>query len=128
VRGQLAYYSNGNIYTCDEGRMLAEMGNDSFKVGTVNDTYEEIVGGSVCKTMCVASCLEAIPSCEQCVYSPYCGTCPVINFAMYGSIFVNIPNDYKCKIYKGMLDTLFMYLHEKDPKVMEIFKRWACVE
>jgi hypothetical protein len=28
--GQLAYYYDGDIYTCDEGRMLSEMGNDSF--------------------------------------------------------------------------------------------------
>lgn len=128
VRGQLAYYCDGNIYTCDEGRMLAEMGNEAFKVGTVYDTYEDIVGSSVCKTMCVASCLEAIPSCEQCVYSPYCGTCPVVNLAMYGSIFTGIPKDYKCRIYKGMLDILFTYLHENDSKKIEIFKRWACVE
>lgn len=31
--GQIAYYYDGNIYTCDEGRMLAEMGDDSFKLG-----------------------------------------------------------------------------------------------
>ena len=28
--GQLAYYYNGKIYSCDEARMLAEMGYDSF--------------------------------------------------------------------------------------------------
>lgn len=128
VRSQLAYYCNGNIYTCDEGRMMAEMGNEAFKVGTVDDSYQDIVGGSVCKTMCVASCLEAIPSCEQCVYNPYCGTCPVINLAMYESIFVGTPKDYKCRIYKGILDILFEYLQENNSEKMMIFKRWACVD
>lgn len=34
--GQLAYYYDGNIYTCDEGRMVAEMGDPMFCLGNVN--------------------------------------------------------------------------------------------
>ena len=33
--GQLAYNYNGDIYTCDEGRMAAWSGNDMFRVGNV---------------------------------------------------------------------------------------------
>lgn len=56
--GQLAYYYDGNIYTCDEGRMLAEMGNDSFKLGNVNNTYKELMETGATKAMCISSCLE----------------------------------------------------------------------
>ena len=33
--GQLAYYADGNIFTCDEGRMLHEMGQSTFQLGNV---------------------------------------------------------------------------------------------
>ena len=81
--GQIAYYYDGNIYTCDEGRMLAEMGDDSFKLGNVYDnTYDELINCNNCKAACISSVLESLPTCHDCVYSPYCGTCPVTNLAL----------------------------------------------
>ena len=31
--GQIAYNYNGQVFTCDEGRMMAQMGEDMFKMG-----------------------------------------------------------------------------------------------
>ncbi|MEI3438353.1 MAG: SPASM domain-containing protein [Blautia sp.] len=46
--GQLAYYYNGKIYSCDEARMLAEMGDDSFCLGNVfEDDYQSIMQSPV---------------------------------------------------------------------------------
>lgn len=102
--GQLAYYYDGNIYTCDECRMLAEMGNDSFKVGNVyENTYNDLVTSDSAKTVCVSSCLECLTKCHSCVYMPYCGTCPVINLAQENNIFSRTNENYRCKIYKGMI-------------------------
>lgn len=102
--GQLAYYYDGNIYTCDEGRMLAEMGNDSFKVGNVyENTYNDLVTSDSAKTVCVSSCLECLTKCHSCVYMPYFGTCPVINLAQENNIFSRTNENYRCKIYKGMI-------------------------
>lgn len=40
--GQLAFTASGNVYTCDEGRMMAEMGDDAFKLGNVFENgYDE---------------------------------------------------------------------------------------
>ena len=42
--GQMAYYYNGNVYTCDEGRMLAEMGNSAFCLGSaLKNDYNELM-------------------------------------------------------------------------------------
>ena len=55
--GQLAYNYNGDVYTCDEGRMLSMMDDESFRLGNVREnTYQEIVGSPVTRTMCTASC------------------------------------------------------------------------
>lgn len=122
--GQLAYYYDGNIYTCDEARMLSEMGDDSFKLGNVyENTYEELMQCDCTKAMCVSSCIECLPYCGSCVYMPYCGTCPVINLAQDNTIFSKNPREYRCKIYSGILDILFDYI-EHEPNVLEIFKNW----
>lgn len=122
--GQLAYYYDGNIYTCDEGRMMAEMGNTTFRLGNVYQmTYDDLMESNVCKITCQSSVLESLPSCCDCVYHPYCGVCPVINLAMENHIYERTPNNYRCQMYKGILDTLFecMYL---DEEAVSIFKTW----
>lgn len=122
--GQLAYYYDGDIYTCDEGRMLSEMGNISFKLGNVfENKYSDLMKCDCTKAMCISSCLECLPYCNSCVYQPYCGTCPVVNLAQDNNIFAKNPNEYRCQVYKGILDILFNYL-ENDSEVTEIFKSW----
>lgn len=122
--GQLAYYYDGNIYTCDEGRMLAEMGDDSFKLGNVyENTYKDLMQSDCTKTMCISSCIECLPYCNSCAYMPYCGTCPVINLAQDNNIFAQNPKEYRCKIYGGILDILFNYI-ENEPDIVDVFKTW----
>lgn len=101
--GQMAYYYDGNIYTCDEGRMVAEMGDQMFCLGNVNySTYDDLMENRVCKVTCQASVLESLPGCCDCVYHPYCGVCPVISYASDNSIYTRESNVYRCKIYKGI--------------------------
>lgn len=114
--GQIAYYYDGSVYTCDEGRMIAEMGDDSFKLGTVDNSYEELINSNNCKAACISSILESLPNCSDCVYNPYCGTCPVVNFAISNNIYNREPRDYKCKIYSGMLDIIFNALRDEEKK------------
>lgn len=123
--GQLAYYYDGNIFTCDEARMLYEMGDDSFRVGSVfKSDYNSVVDSKITTLSAKSSVLEAIPSCSECVYQPYCGVCPVINYAINNDIYETAPQEYKCKIYSGMLDSIFDYLYFNDNDSMEIFWRW----
>ncbi|SCY47424.1 His-Xaa-Ser system radical SAM maturase HxsB [Lachnospiraceae bacterium XPB1003] len=121
--GQMAFYYDGNIYTCDEGRMVAEMGDSAFRLGDVfSCDYNKLLDSGVCKTVCSASCLEAIPGCCDCVYQPYCGVCPVINYAVDKDLFARKTNN-RCKIYSGILDYLFDIFKNK-PENVDIFKRW----
>lgn len=122
--GQMAYYYDGNIYTCDEGRMVAEMGDQMFHLGNVNySTYDDLMENRVCKVTCQASVLESLPGCCDCVYHPYCGVCPVISYASDNSIYARESNVYRCKIYKGILDILFEILFE-EPDAEDILKTW----
>lgn len=124
--GQIAYNFNGNIYTCDEGRMLAEMGDESFKIGSICESnYIDLIENTACKTTCISSCLDSIPFCTDCVYSPYCGTCPVYNYVEFKTIFSQMPRNYKCKINRGIFDIIFEKLREHNSVIMDIFLKWV---
>ena len=123
--GQIAIYYDGNIYTCDEGRMVAEMGDSVFKLGDVfSNDYNDLLDSGVCKTVCAASCLESLPSCCDCVYQPYCGVCPVINYALDKDLFSKNYQNNRCKVYSGMLDYLFGVIQEENCEAMSILERW----
>lgn len=121
--GQMAYYYDGNVFTCDEGRMIYEMGDASFKLGTVNNSYDELMNSSVCKAVSAASVLESLPGCSDCPYNIYCGVCPVINFALEKDIYAKAPNNYRCRLYGRILDTIFDILAENNEQ-SELLKLW----
>lgn len=123
--GQLAYYYDGNVYTCDEARMVAEAGNKMFCLGNVyEDSLKDMISSKTCAVTCTASILESLPGCSDCVYQPYCGTCPVINLATSGNIFPVEAESYRCKIYKGILDYLFELIEEGYEENMKILHAW----
>lgn len=121
--GQMAFDYNGNIYTCDEGRMAERMGYDNFKLGAVfGDKYDEIVDNEVTRTMCLGSSLDNQAGCNDCVYRPYCGICPLANFIEYGTIFPQVLNTDKHKINKALFDYIFTKI--SDEKYKKIFESW----
>lgn len=121
--GQLAYNYNGDVYTCDEGRMVGWLGDDIFKVGTVRDKYETVVSNATTKAVCASSNLESQPSCFRCAYKPYCGVCPVYNYETQGSIWGRMPSNYRCRLMTGVLDLLFGLLQEA--KSRPVLEKWA---
>ena len=122
--GQMAFVPNGNVYTCDEGRMAAEMGVDVFCLGNIyNNSYNDWIESSTCKTVCAASLLEGIPECCDCVYQIYCGTCPVITYMTEGNLFSSTPNHYRCKVYKGIIKTVLKFLIE-DEEPAYVLRSW----
>ena len=83
--GQIAYNRNGDIYTCDEGRMMANRGVENFRVGNVFESpYRDCLLSEMTCAVCNASCVEANPSYENCVYNPICVLCPVYSFFTQG--------------------------------------------
>ncbi len=122
--GQVAITANGNVYTCDEGRMMAEAGDESFLIGNVfKDSYSQWIQSSGCQAVCSASLLDTLPGCCDCVFKPYCGVCPVVNYALHGNI--SHVNPEKCKINKGIMSILLEYITEGDPFILDLFMRWG---
>lgn len=123
--GQMAFDPDGNIYSCDEGRMLSYMGDDSFRIGNVSsDTYESVINSKLCQQICSASVMESNSICSSCVYLPFCGICPVYNLSVYGDMTTFSRQDYRCTIYKGIMDYLFKCIMA-DNEENEVFRKWV---
>jgi uncharacterized protein len=99
------------------------VGDDTFVIGNVKkDKYQKIISHPTVKTLCMASLLEDLP-CDNCVYKPYCGVCPVQNYSLHNNIFPQLQTTEKCKYHKGMLDYLFKKMENK--VIEEVFKKWV---
>lgn len=118
--GQMLYNYDGNVYTCDEGRMVE---GDTFKIGEIGkDSYEDMISCDTTQAMITASLLDNQP-CDNCVYKPYCGVCPVKNYSNYGTLFPQMPNTGWCKLQKGQFNYLFSKLRNK--KYRQVFEDWV---
>jgi His-Xaa-Ser system radical SAM maturase HxsB len=126
--GQIAYNYDGKVFTCDEGRMLHEMGDSTFLIGDVGtSTYRELMGHETVRALAIASNLDAQPDCVNCAYNPYCGVCPVHNHKTQGTLFGRMRESTLCAVHKGIQDYLFEKLGDGDPTVLEAFQRWTTV-
>ena len=53
--GQIAYNYDGSIFTCDEGRMVHQMGDDVFLIGSVDSmTLKDVVTSETVKSLAMA--------------------------------------------------------------------------
>lgn len=125
--GQLAYNYDGQIFTCDEGRMLHEMGDDTFRLGTVDDRYRDVVGHETIRALVIASQLQGLPDCADCAYQPYCGIPPVHSHKTQGSLFGRMRESTLCQVHKGIQDYLFEKLATADEPTLEVLERWTTV-
>lgn len=125
--GQVAYNFNGDIYTCDEGRMLGWGGSELFKIGNLySSTYSDIINAPSTKMCALVSNLEAQPKCFRCVYMPFCGVCPVINQEENNNPWGNNVVSYRCKIITYIMDEFFKLLDS--PKYSKVIHKWIEVE
>lgn len=117
------YDYTGDVYPADEARMLARMGNNTFKMGNVfQDDYKKIFLSDVLKRIVRESCVETIPGCATCVYRTYCGVDVFRNYLETGDI-ANVRSDgFFCRKQTLVFDYLFERL--KDPDFIAMVSQW----
>jgi His-Xaa-Ser system radical SAM maturase HxsB len=125
--GQIAYNFDGRLYTCDEARMTAAMGNELFQIGEAGVTsYRDAYTHPTVKAMAVASIQDSLPHCETCWNEPFCGVCPMHNYMVGGDLFGQRPNSPKCKEHYTIASLLLERLaNDSDGKIEKIFRRWT---
>jgi His-Xaa-Ser system radical SAM maturase HxsB len=126
--GQVAYNYDGQVFPCDEARMLHQMGDSAALIGRCEElSYDQIIDSPVVNQLLVASTQEALPACCDCAYLPYCGTCPIYNYGTQGNIFGSMPSNQKCLMHMAIMDRLFELLRDGGPEVRRTFERWTTV-
>jgi His-Xaa-Ser system radical SAM maturase HxsB len=119
IISQLAYSHNGDIYTCDEGRQY-----EMFKLGNVKkDKYKDIIKSNAACSMILSSINDSL-MCDTCAYKPFCGICPVCNFADDNNLIPKLAKNKRCKIYKSIFDYIFYSLLKK-PQHKKVFESWS---
>jgi len=119
------YDRNGDVYPCDEGRMLAKSGDQRFLLGNVmQDSFLDMFGGTALRDITNSSCVEVIPGCSSCVYQIYCGADPIRNYAEQNDLMGHKPKSSFCRKNKAIFEHLFQLFRENDSDVMDVFWSW----
>lgn len=124
--GVVVYNYDGDVYASDEARMLAEMGDRSFRLGNLEEnTFEEMFGGRVARMLVASSCLETLPGCSQCAFVPYCGADPIYHWATQGDLMGHRPTSGFCHRNISTFQHLFGLLRSGDRFIARLFGTWA---
>lgn len=122
----VAFNYDGDVYPSDEARMLAAMGDRSFRLGNVHeDCYEEIFGGETMRSLVAGSILETMPGCAECAFLPYCGADPIFHHRTQGDMTGHRPTSAFCARNMDIFHHLFGLLREGDPFVHDLLTSWA---
>jgi His-Xaa-Ser system radical SAM maturase HxsB len=123
VNNVIVYDYDGRVFVSDEARMLAQMKDDKFLLGSVNNTWDELLSAPVMKEIAANGINDHLAGCESCAFNTYCGADPVHHHATQGDSYGYRPGSSFCKRNKGVMRHLFE-LMDSDPEVTKIFKTW----
>jgi radical SAM protein with 4Fe4S-binding SPASM domain len=120
------YDYNGDVYPCDEARMLARHGDKKFRMGNVHtDSARNICDSVILHEIVDKSCAEIIPACSDCVYQLYCGADPIRNYTLYGDLIGEGPGSDHCKKHMALFDYLFGLVRSNKDDVMNVLWSWV---
>jgi hypothetical protein len=122
--GALVYNYDGKVFASDEGRMLAEMGDRTFELGSVTDSYRSLVFSDKLLDLVGSSLTQCAPECLDCVYEAHCGADPVFHHATQSDPVGIKPLSEFCARQKGIMNLLLEIL-EGSPQDAAILRRWG---
>jgi His-Xaa-Ser system radical SAM maturase HxsB len=120
----LVYNYDGRIFASDESRMLAEMGDDTFCLGSVEDAYDEIMLSDKLLDPLETSFAGSVPMCADCAFEQYCGADPVYHHAMQGDFVGHKPTSDFCRRNMAIFRDLISRM-DASPETRHLFRRWA---
>jgi len=122
--GGIVYNYDGGVYASDEGRMLAETGDETFRLGTVHDSWRDLIGGHKLLDPLWESFTLTAPGCDQCAFEPWCGADPTFHHATMGNFTGHKTFSAFCARNTGIF-THLVELADADPFVRDLLWKWA---
>lgn len=123
ITGVIVFNYDGDVFATDESRMLAEQKDYTFKLGTLNDSYEDIFFGEKVEEITEVWANEVLTGCSECALQSYCGADPVHNHATQGNMYGYRPTSDFCKKNMAII-TYLIELMESNQEVKKIFESW----
>jgi hypothetical protein len=123
--GALVYNYDGRVFASDEGRMLAEMGDNRFELGHVDTgSYRSLILSDKLVDLVASSLTQCAPECSDCVFESHCGADPVYHHATQRDAVGIKPLSEFCARQKGVMRLLLDVL-EHEPHDAAILRRWG---
>ncbi|MDR3186473.1 MAG: His-Xaa-Ser system radical SAM maturase HxsB [Christensenellaceae bacterium] len=119
------YNYNGKVYVSDEGRMLSEMGDDKFCLGSVFDKYNNLFDNHFMKRTIGRSSLECLEICNECVFMPFCGADPVRTYLESGDETKSMYNSNICIRNKGIFEFFIDKIENGNREEKKVLLSWA---
>ncbi|MDA3876659.1 MAG: His-Xaa-Ser system radical SAM maturase HxsB [Halothiobacillus sp.] len=121
----IVFNYDGAVYASDESRMLAEMGDHTFRLGHLSEnSYEEIILSDALLGALDETFTLSVPMCSDCAFEPYCGADPVYHHATHKDMVGRKPESSFCQrnmaIFKHLIG-----LMRSDEETRKIFLGWA---
>lgn len=121
----IVYNYDGDVYASDEGRMLAEMGDRTFRLGNVHaNSWEELLFSDALLDPLEQSFAYSAPMCNDCAFEPYCGAEPVYHQATSNDFLGRKAESAFCRRNTGVFE-LLLDRYENDPNARETFLNWS---
>ena len=124
INSVIVYDYDGKIFLSDEARMLAQMKDFTFQIGTVNDNWETLLANPIIEKIGDAGVNDYMAGCSTCAYNIYCGADPVLHHATQGDMYGFRPDSSFCQRNMSVLDIIFNKI-DTEPDTLEIFKTWV---
>ena len=121
----VVYNYDGDVYASDEARMLAEMGDKTFRIGNVHkNSYQEIFASDALLDPLEQSFAGSVPMCSECAYEPFCGADPVFHKATQGDFVGLKTRSSFCSRNMAIFKRLIS-LMEANSATRELFLSWT---
>lgn len=123
--GALVYNYDGDVYASDEGRMLAEMNDHTFRLGNVHrSSYRDIMLSDQLMQPVAESFTLSAPMCTTCAFEPYCGADPVFHHTTMDDFAGQKSMSAFCQRNMGVFTAILRRARE-DGFARDLFFRWA---
>ncbi len=122
--GGIVYNYDGKIFASDEGRMLAEMGDNTFEIGNLaTDNFKDVFLSDKLLDPLEQSMTTSAPRCSECAFEQYCGADPVFHYATTGDFLGKKAESDFCyrnyNTFSHLLDT-----YDSNLETRSIFESW----
>jgi His-Xaa-Ser system radical SAM maturase HxsB len=124
INGVIVFNYDGNVYATDESRMLAEQNDFTFKLGTLDNTYNELFFGDKASQIAEVWANESLAGCSDCAFQSYCGADPVHHWATQHDMYGFRPTSDFCKKNMEIIRYL-IELMDEDTRIKKIFESWV---